>query len=422
MSANPDAERGETPGEARLPRLPMALLAFALFAMAVSNSFVFAVLPPIARDLGLSEVRTALVVAPAALVFVVANGIWGLLIDRIAPRRAIVAAVGAAAVATAAFGWIVAARFDGALSAAGTFYLLMATRLCLGALSGGLLPAAQSLVARLTVAALRTRAMAAIGAGFALGMVAGPGVAAALSGFGATVPFFGVAALAAAATLAVAAGLGRPRTGGPSGIQAQGRTPLQRLAPLLAIVVLVYTSYGILLQVTGFRMRDAFGLGAGDAAAWTGIALMAAAAGLVVAQITIARARLSARHGATVLLLGAAIALGAMALSAVTAGLAMALAGAGLFGIGAGMALPAALALLTMAADAAGDQGRVGGFSGAAQGLGLVFGPLAGAAAYRFAPATPYLLGAALLAVAILLGFAAATGRPLPFPLGSNSR
>src|SRR5262249_60632063 len=85
-------------------RRSIAALCVALFAMAVSLSFVFAILPPIGRSLGLSELQLGLVVAPAALVFVLANWTWGLVVDRIGRRPAILAATSAAAVVTAAVG------------------------------------------------------------------------------------------------------------------------------------------------------------------------------------------------------------------------------------------------------------------------------------------------------------------------------
>jgi MFS family permease len=67
------------------------------------------------------------------------------------------------------------------------------------------------------------------------------------------------------------------------------------------------------------------------------------------------------------------------------------------------MILPATLGLLTVIAEAAGDQGKIGGWSGAAQGLGLVFGPLAGSVGYQLGQAVPYRIGFLLLLVVVLL-------------------
>jgi MFS family permease len=387
--------------ERALPRRPIAALFVALFAMAVSLSFVFAILPPIGRSLGLSELQLGLIVAPAALVFVVANAAWGLVIDRTGRKPAILAATSAAALVTAAFGMIVERRLQAQLSVSTTFLLLCVLRVLLGALAGGFLPAAQACVADLTAPSQRTRGLAAIGTGFALGMVTGPGIAALFSAAGAAVPFYAVAGLAAAASVLVLMVLPEPRRNRPAPNTAAGRSAWGLLWPLLAIVGLVYTAYGVLLQVTGFRLQDAFDLSALAAAQHTGLALMLAAAGLVATQMLLARLRLPPAASRTTLRVGLLLALCAMATLGGSDAFALQLAGMALFGVGMGAVLPAVLGLLTLAADTAGDQGRVGGLSGAAQGLGMVLGPLAGAATYGVDRRAPYAIGLALLAVGL---------------------
>jgi len=386
-----------------LPRLPMAVLFLTLFAMAVSLSFVFAALPPIGRGLGLSELQLGMVVAPAALVFVVANGVWGGLSERLGRKPVIVVAVTAAALASGACGWIIDARASGNLSVTATFASLAGCRILLGAFAGGLLPATQAYIADTTLSASRTQALALIGAGFALGLVTGPGLAAAAAGFGVVVPFYAVAALAAATALFVLFTLTESRRSHPGEQVMKRTTSFRQLWALLAIIVLTHTAYGILLQVTGFRMQDQFSLSSEAATRRTGIALMVAAAGLVCTQILIARSRLSLQRSERALLVGGVAALAAMMLLILVEGFRPQLVGMALFGVGLGLVLPSALGLLTVVAEAAGDQGRVGGWSGAAQGLGMVFGPLAGAVGYRFDHTAPYLVGVGLLIVTTAL-------------------
>lgn len=397
------ANAAVTSSERRMAPASLATLVFALFAMSVSMSFVFAVLPPIGRDLGLSELQLSLIVSPAALVFVLANGFWGGASERLGRKPVILIAITAAALATLVFGWVIDARQSGAITVMATFLLLAGCRIALGALAGGLMPAAQAFVADRTSSDKRTSAIAVIGAGFALGMVMGPGVAAATSGLGATAPFYIVGTLAALAAVVVLLVLSEPRHERPNRDAVKGRTGFGRVWALLAVVVLAFTSYGILLQVTGFRMQDQFGLSGTEAAQRAGIALMVAAAGLVATQIVVSRLHLSAKHGELALVYGALIMLCGMGALAVVTAFAAQLVAMGAFGIGMGLVLPTALGLLTVVAEAAGDQGRVGGWSGAAQGLGLVFGPLAGAVVYRFGQAAPYVVGFALLLVAAVL-------------------
>lgn len=391
------------PPERRIAPISLATLVFSLFAMSVSMSFVFAVLPPIGRDLGLTELQLSLIVSPAALVFVLANGFWGSASERLGRKPVILIAICAAALATLVFGWVIGARQSGTISVMATFLLLAGCRVVLGALAGGLMPAAQAFVADRTSSDKRTSAIAVTGAGFALGMVMGPGVAAATSGLGATAPFYIVGALATLAAVVVLLVLSEPSHERPNRAAVKGRTGFGRVWALLAVVVLTFTSYGILLQVTGFRMQDQFELSGTEAAQRAGIALMVAAAGLVATQIVIARQHLSAKHGELALVIGALVMLCGMGALAVVSAYSAQLVAMAAFGIGMGMVLPTALSLLTVVAETAGDQGRVGGWSGAAQGLGLVFGPLAGAVVYRLGQAAPYLVGFAVLLIAAVL-------------------
>jgi MFS family permease len=382
-------------------RRSIAALCVALFAMAVSLSFVFAILPPIGRTMGLSELQLGLVVAPAALVFVLANWTWGLVVDRIGRRPAILAATSAAAADTAAFGLIVEHRLAGQLSVSATFMLLCALRILLGALAGGFLPAAQACVADVTAPPERMRGLAAIGTGFALGMVTEPGIAALLSAAGASVPFYAVAGLAALASLLVLAAVPEPRRQRRAAEGSAGRSAWRTLWPLLAVVCLVYTAYGILLQVTGFRLQDALALPALAAAQRTGLALMGAAVGLVATQMLLARLGLPTAIRQKALGTGLLVTLCAMMLLGWAAAFALQLIGMALFGIGMGAVLPSALGQLTVVAEKAGDQGRVGGLSGAAQGLGMVLGPLAGALSYGVDGRAPYAIALVLLALAL---------------------
>jgi MFS family permease len=177
------------------------------------------------------------------------------------------------------------------------------------------------------------------------------------------------------------------------------RTKFSRIWSLLFIIMLFYTAYAILLQVTGFRIQDQFDLHPEAAAREAGIALMVTAAGLVFTQLALARADLATRWTGRVLLAGSVIALAAMGILVSSVSFPMQLFGMALFGCGLGLGLPSVLGLMTLIAEVAGDQGRVGGLSGSAQGLGLVFGPLVGAATYKLDGSAPYIVGIVLLAM-----------------------
>ena len=112
----------------RISPASLATLVFALIAISASMPFVFAVLPPIGRDLGLSELQFNLIVSQAALVFVPANGFWGNASERPGRKPVVLLAFGAATLATLAFGPLVGAgtyRFGQVLPYMVGFVLLL---------------------------------------------------------------------------------------------------------------------------------------------------------------------------------------------------------------------------------------------------------------------------------------------------------
>lgn len=370
----------------------------AVFAIAISVSFIFAILPAIGRSLGLTELQLGLVVAPAALVFVLTGPMWGRLNVIIGQKQTIVLALIAAAMSTIAFGLVIVLRLENKLSATTTFFGLVGGRMGLSLFAAAVLPTAQAYIADTTSHEHRTGALAQMGAGFALGLVAAPGIAGATAGFGPFTPFLVIAAILTLAMFVTIWGLASTEALVAAHRHAGEKTELSRIWSLLLIMMLLYTTYAILLQVTGFRIQDQFDLTPEAAAGKAGIALMVTAVGLVLTQLALARADFVTRWTNRILLAGSVVALAAMGILASSVSFPVQLAGMALFGCGLGLSLPAVLGLMTLIAETAGDQGRIGGLSGSAQGLGLVFGPLVGAMTYRLDVSAPYVVAIVLLA------------------------
>jgi len=391
----------------RAASLALASVCFALFAAATSMSCVFAILPSVGRDLGLSEPQIGWVVAPAALVFVVFGPVWGRLGQHWPARGIFTAALLMVAVFTLLFGFALAWRLEARISVFLCFALLIASRVLLSPFSAAMLPTAQSYIAHTTDGSYRPRALASMGASFALGMVASPGLAAIATGAGLLTPFYVVATLLVTAAACTWMWLPRVYPGAATATRtspAKGhpRTTWASIWHPLAILALLYTVYGILMQVTGFRMRDQFHLDAQHATHHAGIALMAIAAALVATQMTLARIHVSASSAQRRIVLTAG-ALGLLGLGVLIAEVpfqAQLLCSA-LFGLSLGAFMPFTLNMLTHRAQKAGDQTRIGGLSGAAQGLGMVIGPLLGASTYRANPHAPYWMAAGVLVIVV---------------------
>jgi len=399
----------------RATRLALASVCFALFAAATSMACVFAILPPIARDLGLNELQVGWVMAPAALVFVLFGPVWGRLGGYWSARSIFTVALLMVAVFTLLFGFSLAWRLEAKISVLLCFTLLIASRILLSPFSAAMLPTAQSYIAHTTDSTYRPRALASMGASFALGMVASPGLAAIATGAGLLTPFYVVVILLVAGAACTWMWLPREHhstthTTHASAAKGHPKTAWALIWCPLVILSLLYTIYGILMQVTGFRVRDQFHLDAQHATQHAGVALMAIAAALVATQMTLARIHVSTSSAQRRIVLTAG-ALGLLGLALLIAEIPfpMQLLCCALFGLGLGAFMPFTLNMLTHRAQKVGDQTRIGGLSGAAQGLGMVIGPLLGASSYHVNPHAPYWMAAVLMLVVFGL-YARTTG------------
>ena len=62
-------------------------LKFGLFSVGLGQSFVFVIVPPLARDLGMTEVQTSLVFAISAIAWALTSASWGRASDRYGRRN-----------------------------------------------------------------------------------------------------------------------------------------------------------------------------------------------------------------------------------------------------------------------------------------------------------------------------------------------
>ena len=80
---------GSLAGTERLDRQSLFLLFIGLFATAIGQAFVFAILPPLGRSVGLDEVRITAIISTSALVFTLVAPFWGRFSDKIGRKPVI---------------------------------------------------------------------------------------------------------------------------------------------------------------------------------------------------------------------------------------------------------------------------------------------------------------------------------------------
>ncbi|MFB4414180.1 MFS transporter, partial [Pantoea sp. ANP04] len=147
-------------------------------------------------------------------------------------------------------------------------------------------------------------------------------------------------------------------------------------------------------QITvGFFALDRLGMGPAEAAQTAGVALTLVGLALIASQLLVRKLEWPPLR---MIRVGALVAAMGFAASILAAHAWVLWLGFFVSAAGMGWIFPSFAALASNAVDAA-EQGATAGSVGAAQGLGVVVGPLAGTLIYAVEPRLPYLLAALLL-------------------------
>lgn len=350
------------------------------------------VLGPIARVLGLAPWQAGAIATAGGIFMMLSSRLWGQRSDQIGRRSVLLQGVGGfllsnivmcilliVALQFSLYGILVFAGMLLARSATGLFYAAIPT-------SG------QALVADNVPPEQRTATMAALGAANAAGLVLGPALAASLSSHSLATPLYLITFLPLVALFMLWRHL---PTQAPKAHTATAAVALHdpRLRKPMAVAFVAMMCVAIAQITIGFFAIDQLRLSPEAAAQASGTSLTLVGIGLILTQLAVRQLQWPAqrliRVGALIALMGfatAAIALSTMMLA--TSFLVVA--------IGMGCIFPAFAALASNSVEAH-EQGAAAGSIGAAQGLGMVVGPLAGTLLYGITPGVPFFFAALLL-------------------------
>ncbi|MCI1131590.1 MFS transporter [Stenotrophomonas maltophilia] len=371
-----------------VPGLPALVLAALIGTMAMM-SFV-AVIGPVVRMLGLSEWHAGLSVTAAGVLWMLAARPWGQLSDRIGRKRVLMLAMSAYTVVYIALAVFIDIALQAVPPVLVSVLVLVGARGLIGLFYAAVPPTAAALIADKAPTGQRAKFLARLGSANALGMVLGPAAAGWLAYTNLSLALY-VAALLPLLAWRL------PATPPAAAGNAQRRTPMSRLdarlrlPQLAAFIAMVSVT---IAQVTvGFFAIDRLGLDAAAGARMAGIALTAVGVGLILAQALVMKLEVHPRRwivlGALISGIGFASVAGVQQAWQLPAAYALA-------AFGMGFVFPSFQALAADAVEAH-EQGAAAGTVAAAQGLGMVAGPMLGTLLYRGGPSLPYLLVGALL-------------------------
>lgn len=375
------------------------ILFVSLVCMGAGQTVLFNILPPLSRELGLSEVETTGIFSVSALIWVFTSTYWGAKSDHWGRKPIMLMGLIAFATSFALFATVIYAGLQKWLPVAVIFPLLVITRSLYGLLGSGTAPASQAYVADRTTPEERYQSVATIGSSFSVGTVIGPGIASLLAMLGLLAPFYFIVALALGSAAMIWFYLPE-RT--PPKQRERPRYTLRwhdpRVLPFAIFSIGLSTASTVPIQTMGFFFMDVLHVSRAVDAQFNMVGQMAFSMATLFAQLVVVqRLPVPARHLTNWGLGAALVSFAIFLISGQFGALVFALA---LSGLGFGMARPGITSGASLSV-APHEQGAAAGIIGGASAMGFIFGPVIGRM-YESSPYLPYAFGAATM-VALFL-------------------
>jgi len=351
-------------------------------ATSIGQSLVFAILPPLGREVNLGELQITSIIALSALVFSLASPRWGRLSDRVGRKPIIITGLVGYTIGTMIFTSVFYAGLTGVLSGLTLYGVLLLARSSQALVMSATSPAAAAYAADHTSQDKRTSTMARLGTANSMGTILGPAVSGLLATLGLLAPLYFAGALAATAALLTWRQL--PTTPRPQLTVRQTRAKLRytdpRIVRYLAAAVGLFIGFSGIQQTLGFQLQDKLSLTGIETAQMTGAALMVSAIFTFIIQVTVMQ-RLKLEPGQFVRLglLSALCGAGFIANFEAFPELAL---GMGFLGMGMGLCMPAISAGASLAVSAE-EQGAVAGMVSSCPAIGFIVGPITAGFLYQ---------------------------------------
>ncbi|MEE4384750.1 MAG: MFS transporter, partial [Pseudomonadales bacterium] len=372
-------------------RRAFAILFGCLIAVGMGQTIVFAVLPPLGREIGLVEMQVGAIVSASSITFFIASPIWGRTSDRWGRKRVLLTGLVGYTIGTLIFATGFWAAMTGLIAPLTAFFLLTVLRMGQSTVMSATPPAASAYVADVTDVAGRTKGMGGIGASNNVGAILGPAIGGLLAGISLLAPLYFAALATLVAAIVVAAVLPEPKRQALAQRRGRLRYTDPRILPFVVVGVLMFMGFAVVQQTLAFRFQDVLGLTGQQTARLFGFAMMFSALMSLVSQGVIVQ-RMDLAPG-TLLRIALPLLIAAflvMTLADTRTPLFLAM---GVLGLGMGLAGPGFMAGASLAVGPE-EQGAVAGVASSCGPLGFTIGPLLGTGLYQIDPHLPYLVTA----------------------------
>jgi MFS family permease len=368
-------------------RFAKITLLASVMAMGFSQTILFAVLAPLGREIGLSEIQVGAIISASSLTVFIAMPIWGRVSDTWGRRKVILIGLFGYSIGTVLFASVFQAALMGFFIPTTAFICLTIARVTNAAVMAATQPASTAYMADITSIGTRIKGMGQIGAANNLGAILGPAVGGVLAAYTLLTPIWFSAVVTLIAAIAVMMVLppvpGQVMKTKPPRLKFTDR----RILPFVFVGIFMFMGFAIVQQTMAFRFQDILSLTAVETAQVVGIGMMLSAFFSLVAQMVVLP-RLKVQPF-TLLKIAMPILMGAFLMMAMGDTRLVLTTAMAIQGFGMGLAGPGFMSGASLAVSQE-EQGSVAGVANSCGPLGFTIGPLLGTFLYSIQPDYPY--------------------------------
>jgi len=390
-------------------RRAFAVLFLALTCVGLGQAILFAILPPAAREIGLTPLQVSIIFVVSASIWMFMSPFWGRRSDVVGRRSVILVGLMGFAASMLLLGTAILIGLRGALPVMLVYVLMIASRCVFAVFGSGAPPASQAYVADHTSIEDRTRGVSMLNAAFGLGQTLGPAAGAIFASYGVVAPLYFSVLLALLSAAAVWMYLGEDI---PVAVGQHRETRERtikfydaRVWPFFALAACLQAVRSTTTITLAFFLQDSLALNSEDTVRAAGVGFVAlAVAGVFTQVVVVQRLRPTSRR---MLRVGLATALAGFLVfiaSSDMIGYSCALA---MLGAGFGLIRPGAASGASVSVSAE-EQGEVAGMTSSVGVIGNILGPIIGTSLYELTPMAPYWLNASIMTGALI--FAMSSG------------
>ncbi|MDC1100497.1 MFS transporter [Gammaproteobacteria bacterium] len=234
-------------------------LKFGLFTVGLGQSFVFVIVPPLARDLGLSEIQASLVFAFSAIAWALTSAAWGRASDKYGRRN--IAILGLIGYSASLLAMIIPLFLveKNLLDIVFLFPLLVFGRMLNGLIGSATRPATFAYIADTSSREKRTVKFARLESSFLVGTVAGPLIGGFLILITKETPFYVFSILALIASIGIYKNVDNTARDKKSVLQSEKISwKSNTVWPFLVLASISSLCLASLIQTIGFYLFDVF--------------------------------------------------------------------------------------------------------------------------------------------------------------------